>query len=350
MLKLRAMGLWKKIRYRLEWLALVAGLKVIPLLSRKACYEFAGWLGRCGARFDRAGRRVALSNLAAAFGDEFSPVEREKIVRESYEHFARTMLDLFWSPRLHRDNFRDHIEFQNVDRALAETAPSHSCVVGTFHYGNFEWLGLATGWIGYPCDITTQEFKNPLLDRFFQNLRERSGNTNVPREGAIIRLYKTLRKKGRVALLVDTTLPPHHPTVVIECFGLKTIVTVAHAWLQERTGVPMIPAYCEPLPDGRYRFVTLPKVQFAPGATHQEIAQACWNVFEPVVRRNPAPWLWMYKHWRYKPTGTRRGYPFYSHESLEFDQIAGRPNYAKLDRAPIRAARELAGILPRSSP
>ena len=39
-----------------------------------------------------------------------------------------------------------------------------------------------------------------------------------------------------VALLVDTTLPPHHPTVVIECFGLKTIITVAHAWLQERTG------------------------------------------------------------------------------------------------------------------
>jgi hypothetical protein len=106
--------------------------------------------------------------------------------------------------------------------------------------------------------------------------------------------------------------------------------------------VPMVPAYCEPLANGRYRFVTLPTLRPAKGATHQEIAQACWDAFEPVVRRNPAPWLWMYKHWRYKLPRAQHAYPFYSQESLEFDQIASRPNYAKLDRAPIQAARALA--------
>ena len=47
----------------------------------------------------------------------------------------------------------------------------------------------------------------------------------------------------------------------------------------------------------------------------------------------------MYKHWRYKPTAARHAYPFYAQESLEFDQIASRANYAKLDRVPIRIAR-----------
>ena len=334
---------WKKLRYRLEWLALVAALKLVPMLSRNACYQLAGFAGALAATFDCRGRRVSLANLEAAFGDELSRTRREEIVRESYQHFARTMLDLFWSPRLSRETFADYIEFEGVDRATAEIAPTNSCIVGTFHYGNFEWLGLATGWIGYPCAITTQEFKNPLLDELFTKLREQSGHQVVEREGAIIRLYKTLRKKGRVALLVDTTLPPHHPTVVIECFGLKTIVTVAHAWLQDRTGVPMIPVHCEPLAAGRYRVVAHPKVQLREGATHQEIAQACWDAFEPVVRRNPAPWLWMYKHWRYKPAGTT-AYPFYSQESWAFEQIAARPNYAKLDRsqaaAPTTAAAE----------
>ncbi|MDQ6913844.1 MAG: lysophospholipid acyltransferase family protein [Verrucomicrobiota bacterium] len=328
--------MWKRVRYRIEWLALMGVLKIVPLFSRDACYQIAGFLGRLVARLDGAGHRVAVANLEAAFGNDFSPERREQIISESYEHFARAMLDLFWSPRLNAQNFRDYIEFQNLERALAEIAPySDSCVVGTYHYGNFEWLGLATAWLGYPCDILTQEFKNPLLDQFFQQLRQQSGHKNVPREGAIIRLYKTLRKKGRVALLVDTTLPPHHPTVVIECFGLKTIITVAHAWLQERTGVPLIPVYCEPLPHGRYRVVTLPKVQPPKGATHQEIAQACWNAFEPVVRQNPAPWLWMYKHWRYKPIDAARRYPFYSQESPFFEQIAARPNYEKLDRSRI---------------
>ena len=87
----------KKIRYRLEWLGLKFATKFVPLLSRKACYRLGLLLG---AMLDRRGRRVALSNLRVAFGDEISSERRAQIVRESYQHFARTMLDFFWSPRL----------------------------------------------------------------------------------------------------------------------------------------------------------------------------------------------------------------------------------------------------------
>lgn len=313
---------------------MVIALKLVPLLSRDACSQLAGFAGSLAARVDGRGRGVALANLEAAFGDSLSAARREEIARESYQHFARTMLDLFWSPRLNARNFADYIEDENLERVRTDTAPSGSCIVGTFHYGNFEWLGLAAAWLGFPCAITTQEFKNPLLDDLFRQLREQSGNRVVEREGAIVRLYKTLRKKGRVALLVDTTLPPDHPTVVIECFGLKTIVTVAHAWLQERTGLPIIPAHCDPLPDGRYKVVAHPKVKIPSGATHQEIAQACWDAIEPTICANPAPWLWMYKHWRYQPAGSS-GYPSYAQPSPYFEQIAARPNYAKLDRTRI---------------
>jgi lauroyl/myristoyl acyltransferase len=95
----------KKIRYRLEWLGLKFATKFIPLLSRKACYRLALLLGSLGAMLDRRGRRVALSNLRVAFGDEISAEGRAQIVRESYQHFARTMLDFFWSPRLTSQNF-----------------------------------------------------------------------------------------------------------------------------------------------------------------------------------------------------------------------------------------------------
>ena len=81
---------WKKIRYRLEWLALKAATKFVPLLSRKACYRLALLLGSLGASLDRRGRRVALSNLRVAFGDEISAEGRAQIVRESYQHFARS--------------------------------------------------------------------------------------------------------------------------------------------------------------------------------------------------------------------------------------------------------------------
>src|SRR5207253_10780766 len=100
---------WKNIRYRLEWLALTFAAQFLPLLSRKACYRLALLLGSLGAMLDRQGRRVALSNLRVAFGDEISSERRAQIVRESYQHFARTMLDSFWSPRLTSQNFSRYV-------------------------------------------------------------------------------------------------------------------------------------------------------------------------------------------------------------------------------------------------
>ncbi len=95
----------RNIRYRLEWLRLKSATKFLPFLSRKACYRLALLLGSLGALLDRRGRRVAMSNLRVAFGDEISSEGRAQIVHESYQHFARTMLDFFWSPRLTSQNF-----------------------------------------------------------------------------------------------------------------------------------------------------------------------------------------------------------------------------------------------------
>ncbi|MEP6777073.1 MAG: lysophospholipid acyltransferase family protein, partial [Chthoniobacterales bacterium] len=292
---------WKKIRHRIEWLTLVGATRIIPLLSRKACHQFAQFTGALAAQLDRHGRRVALANLAVVFGDTLSAGERRKIVRESFQHFARTMLDLFWSPRLTRDNFSKYVEFENLEPWLAEIRPGDPFILGCYHYSNFEWLSLTGGFLGYPSAIIAQEFKNPLLDSLFKDLREQSGHEMVSREGAIIRLYKALRRKKGVAILVDLTIPPKTPTVAIDCFGLKTSVTFAHAWLHQRSGAPIVMAHCEPLPEGRYRMVFHPKLELKPGASLQEITQSCWDQFEPYVKQNPAPWLWMYKHWRYRP-------------------------------------------------
>src|SRR3984893_12362155 len=91
---------WKRFRYRLEWIGLRLAIKLVPLLSRKTCFHLAQFLGGATSILDRARRKVALSNLEAAFGDQLSAGERRKIVRQSFQHFARTMLDFLWSPRL----------------------------------------------------------------------------------------------------------------------------------------------------------------------------------------------------------------------------------------------------------
>src|SRR5436309_2257120 len=302
---------WKRVRYRLEWLALLLATKLIPLLPRKACLHLARVLGALMSIFDRRRYSVALNNLQVAFGNQLSIQDRRKIARESFQHFTRTMLDLLWSPRLTRENFSRYIELENFEETARGTGPERSMMIACYHYSNFEWLSLACGFLGLTGTIISQEFKNSLLDPIFRRIRELSGHELIPRERGIVRLYKVLKRKGRTALLVDLTVPPSQGAVAIDCFGLKTSVTSAHAWLHEQTGVPIIPAHCEPLPDGRYRVVFHPKITVgsavpsgqsanapdslrtahttasedsgAGSMTHQQIAQACWKSFEPYV-------------------------------------------------------------------
>jgi len=312
---------WKRIRYRLEWAGLFLATRLIPLCSRKACYRLAQLAGALLGFLDRHRYRVALNNLEVALGGQLSARQRRKIARESFQHFARTMVDLLWSPRLTPLNFLWYIELQNFEETMRDTGPARSVIIACYHYSNFEWLSLACGFLDLRGTIISQEFKNSSLDPIFKKLREQSGHELVPRERGIMRLYKVLRRKGRTALLVDLTVPPSQGAVAIDCFGLKTCVTSAHAWLSERTGVPVIPAHCEPLPNGRYRLIFHPKISNTSGMTYQQIAQACWDSFEPYVRKNPAPWLWMYKHWRYLPANADRPYPFYANFCRPFEDM-----------------------------
>ncbi len=313
---------WKSFRYRLEVWGVKFLASVIPRLPRPFAYHLGKTLGAWACALDRHGRNVALENLAAAFGDTYSAAQREEITRQSYQHFAGTMVDLFWSPRLNAENFRRLIEFEGLDEFERTVGRRNPHIFACYHYGDFELLSLACGWVGITPHIITQEFKNRALDSIFNQLRTRSGHTIVPRDGGIVRLYKALRRGGSVAILVDLALQLHQPTVVIDCFGLRTSVTFAHAWLAEKTGAPIVPAHAVPLPGGRARVVFQPKLEIPPGASHREVAQLCWNRFEPIVRRDPAPWMWMYKYWRYLPSQPAKPYPAYARISAKFDALS----------------------------
>src|SRR5688572_2205600 len=90
-------------RQRLEYLGLNSLVRLVGALPYGALRPLANFLGAVVHAFDRRGRAVALANLDAAFGDAFSPARKKQIARSSYQTFARTMLELFWSPGFTRE-------------------------------------------------------------------------------------------------------------------------------------------------------------------------------------------------------------------------------------------------------
>lgn len=311
------------LRQRLEFVGFSSAAWAVARLPFAWLQPFAQFLGALVCVLDRRGREVAEANLTTAFG-EMPARRRAQIVRQSYQGFARTMLELMWAPNLTREVFARHASVEGLDPDPAASA--QPTIYLCLHASNFEWLSLALSYHQGPGIVVTQNFKNPLLGRMFDRFRSSTGHTIIPQERAMLRMLRHLKGGGYFNLVVDLNLDPRESSVIIDQFdGLKACVTQMHAALALHTGARIVPAECQPQPDGTYRLIYHPALVFSAEDTPEQIAQRCWDMLEPGIRQRPEDWLWSYKHWRFKPhdaTGAR--YPFYANIAKRFDKMLAK--------------------------
>jgi Kdo2-lipid IVA lauroyltransferase/acyltransferase len=311
----------KKIRYWFEYIGVSVAIRIVPLLPigfLRMLADGGGWLVY---HLDRKNRRVALANLEAAFGGKFIASERERIARRSVQVFGRSFLELFWTPRLTADNVGNYItvEDEKLLQSILSTKASRPVVGVTVHFGNFEWASAYYALRGYNGLILMQRFKNDHLTALFQRLRDTSGQTSVTQENSMVRFFKALKRGVPVGILIDLTLKMSDPAVIFRTFGLPMRATMMHAVLHDRTRAPIMPFIALPREGGGYRIRAFEPMQFPPGTPYNEIAQACWDKFEPLIQEHPEQWLWGYKHWRYRPANPEKAPPFYANRSDLFD-------------------------------
>jgi lauroyl/myristoyl acyltransferase len=313
---------FKRFRYRAEYWALEFVAWLIPKLPYPAIEQLAHELGGLAFAADARGRTNALENLRAAFGEEWTPDEREDIARASYRNFTRTMLSLFWSPNLTGGRWRKVLRIEGLDSDPCHRDPNEAAIYFCAHFGNFEWLSHASAIAIAKGPIIFQQFKNPLLGPVFSRLRATSGHEIIPQERVLIRMLKVLKAGGKFGVLTDLSLDPKHSTVAIRCFDLWTSSSpILHA-LRGRTGAKLIPCECVPQPDGTYLARYLPAIVVPPDATAVDITQLCWDELERSIRARPELWLWAYKQWRFKPSkGETGSYPAYANPAKRFDRL-----------------------------
>jgi Kdo2-lipid IVA lauroyltransferase/acyltransferase len=320
---LRSVPLWKRQRYRLEAFGLRAASALVCLFPWSALGPLARGIGSIFFTVDRHRREVTLANLRAAFGTKFSEREIRRIARRSYGVFARTALELLWSPNLSRPVLDEILTTEGLDPMPPHGAEGKPALYFCLHAGNFEWLSQITCRHFGNFPVIAQDLKNPLLGPLFDGWRSSLGQEIMPRKGAMLRTIRHLRDGGKMGMLIDLNLKPSEGPVVIRQFGrFLTPVTRLPAELALRTGASLVPVECLPRPDGGYVVRYLPELNLPTDATVAQIAQACWDALEPGLHAHPELWLWSYKHWRYRPAGAAGdGYPFYAGEFGPYQEL-----------------------------
>jgi lauroyl/myristoyl acyltransferase len=316
------MSPWKSFRYWLEEMSIRLLTSVIPLIPRRALVALANGLGALAFRLDTRGRTVSLANLECAFGERFTLEERRDLARRSYQNFVRTMSDLFWAGGLDEGTWREWIEPAGFDEIRAQMArEKRGAIFLCVHQGNWEWASLACGFLGFSNMVVAGNFKNPRLTELFRAHRQGSGQMLIAQENSLLRMLRAVKRGGATGMLIDLNLRPDQAATIIDTHGgLKMCVPLLHAVLADRAKALLVPVETQPLADGRCRVIAHAPVEVPEGASVPEIAQRCWNAFEPIVNARPEEYLWSYKHFRYRPRNTTRSYPDYSNESGKFEK------------------------------
>jgi KDO2-lipid IV(A) lauroyltransferase len=294
------------IEYALVWL--VRG--ILFVIPRRAAIWCGRRLGDLFYAVDLRHRREVLANLALAFGDTKTHREKKRIARAAYRHFGGIFFDFIRSPRISRAKLDRITEIKGWENLEAAYKRGKGVLILTAHYGFWELMGIEQGYRGRNLSVIARKLDNPLLERMLHRYRTRSGNRVVYKQNAVREIFRTLRSNGAAAVLIDQNISPQQG-MFVDFFGTPASTTPILSAIALKSGAPIVPAFSEPLPGGRWRFIYEPALDISTNGMEraeamQLITQKCTKVIEERVRRRPDIWLWMHRRWKARPPREER--------------------------------------------
>ena len=276
--------------------ALSVLVRFLPMSAVRACGRR---LGRLVYMVDRARRRTTLTNLSAAFPGR-PAAEHRAVAQAMFGHFGSLLLELLKFGHYSRRRMLAVSEIEGEDRVWNAYQQGRGVLFFTGHFGYWEMHAVTHALRFHPISVLARPLDNPRLHDALEEIRTRTGNSVIYRQGAVRKMLRDLASNRGIALLIDQHL--HTPDAVyVDFFRRPAATTSALAALALRTGAPVIPVFALPLPRGRYRFIYEHPVDPPRGDTPdavREFTQRCTDVLEMYVRRHPDLWLWMHRRWR----------------------------------------------------
>jgi KDO2-lipid IV(A) lauroyltransferase len=256
-------------------------------------------LGASFLRLDRAHRRIAEENVAAAFPGR-SPAEHHAIVAAAFDHFGQLLFEIIRFSRLSRADMLARVDFKGGEHVRQAYAEHRGVLFVTGHFGFWELQALVHALEFEPMAVLARPLDNPALHAMLEAIRTSTGNSVIYRPGTIRRVLRTLQDGHGVGILIDQHILGRD-AITIDFFNRPAATTPLVGAMAARTGAPVVPLFALPLGGGRYQMVYEPPI--APPASEspddiRAFTQRCTDVLEMYVRKYPQLWLWMHRRWR----------------------------------------------------
>ena len=247
-------------------------------------------------------RRVAYINMKAALGDQLTPAERWKAVRDHFGFMGQTAVEIMSFKQMHHKRYDLDVKILNLERYETLLHSGRGGVLITAHFGNWELLQVWSGLRGMPIHVLTREQKYPRLNGLITELRESHGSVSISRGAGVRGLIRALREGKMIGVLGDQSAGKSEG-MILPFFGRRTTVPTGAFELAQRTGAFITPFFIVRTGGRNHEIhseMALTEDAFLePKARVEAQARQYLGILEDYIRRCPNQWLWENKRWKF---------------------------------------------------
>jgi KDO2-lipid IV(A) lauroyltransferase len=200
-------------------------------------------------------RRAVLDNLSIATAGA-TRKQRRVMARRIMRSYNRMMFEFFRLPRMSSRELNACVCITGLEHVEAARQAGRGVIVTSCHIGNWELGAVQLARQGYPVTaVAGVQFGRWLADDV-RAAKENLAVSTVSPEDGFRKLWRALGRNEVVALMVDGDI---FSTGERQQFlGRPTPWPAGPGVLSERTGAPIIAAYCERKEPGRFQIVFEP--------------------------------------------------------------------------------------------
>lgn len=258
-------------------------------------------LARLWYNFDRRHRLITLRNLEFALGEELTREQREALAKDVFHHFIKVFFEAVAMLLLPLPALRKKVVVVGAEHAEAAWKIGTGICAIVAHAGNWELTGMVYGYAYHPLAIVARSHDQPIVDRLIRLLRERGGNTMIPKQRGLKAILSRLKKNQIAGMAIDQNTTTKGG-ILVDFFGRRARTTPIAAILARRFGTPVLPVLSRRLPDGRHLVQISPPLPMLITADAEadirRHVQLQNDIIEAWIRISPEQWLWLHKRWK----------------------------------------------------
>ena len=246
-------------------------------------------------------KKTVFNNLDLVFTEK-STVEKKKIAKGFYKHFADLFMETVKSISISEKEILKRYQYKNPELVTDLLAKGKSIAFVSAHQANWEWSVNSPLVLNADVKGAYTSLGNPYFDKVVKKSREKFGFTCYPSAKtakAILNDFKA--KKQSIYLLISDQSPQLNNSLYwSEFLGIKVPIHVGAETLAKKFDLAVVYFATEKVKRGYYNTTFSTITEQPKNCETYQITEKYLALTEQLIRKQPECYLWSHKRFKHR--------------------------------------------------